>query len=1018
MDVTKRQCVSKKIAYALIPLLLISATSCKQDSDLDYQKLTEAQKRSAKNATLGLTTRAGLETTLFAAEGMLVNPTNMDIDAAGRVWVTEGYNYRPSLNPDNPTKSDGDRIVILEDTNGDSKADTTKVFYQGNDINAALGIMVLDERVYVSRSPYVFVFTDANGDDKADKKEVLFSGIKGVQHDHGMHAFVFGPDGKLYFNMGNEGEMLKDADGNPVIDRFGNKVTADETRYHQGMVFRSDLNGNNVDVVAHNFRNNYEVAVDSYGTLWQSDNDDDGNRAVRINYVMEYGNYGFTDEVTGAGWRSRRIGMADEIPTRHWYQKDPGVVPNLLQTGAGSPTGMVLYEGDLLPEVFQNQMIHVDAGPNVVRSYPVEKKGAGYTARIENIVEGKHDQWFRPSDVTVAPDGSIFVADWYDPGVGGHQMGDQQRGRIFRIAPNEIRYQIPDFNLATPAGAVEALKSPNMNRRALAWLALQNFETKAEPALLGLWNSDNQRFRARALWLLSKLPQKGEQYIQDALSDSNPDIRITALRAARQLPIAIDPYLEQLAKDTSPQVRREVAIALHRHQSANAARVWTSLATKYDGTDRWYLEALGIGAAGQWDSFFDKWLETVGREWNTPAGRDIIWRSRSTKALPMLVDIITDETISSEEKTRFFRAFHFHEAEAKQEYLISILESSLADQEQINLLTLKALNRSALLTSITVRRALEQTLADVKETQEYLDLVEKFELENRTDELLHLMQAYPDSSLGIRASRLALTFGGKKNIEDALDDGNDAQKKILMSVLGETSTEESVSMLSEIALDKNESVSVQKQAVQALGNSWPGELKLVELVKSGLLPELLHPTAAEGLSDSWRGDVRQLAAELTGESTTQQNDLPPIADLVAMEGDLKDGEKVFEQSCQICHTVSGEGASFGPDLSTIGAKLPKTGMYDAILNPNSGINFGYEGYEITLKDGSISQGIIQSETGDQLTIMIMGGSTFTYSKDEIAERKELSQSLMPEQLERTMSKHELVSLVEYLTTLR
>ena len=113
------------------------------------------------------------------------------------------------------------------------------------------------------------------------------------------------------------------------------------------MVFRCNPDGTGFETLAHNFRNNYEVAVDSFGTLWQSDNDDDGNRGVRINYVMEFGNYGYTDEMTGAGWQSPRTNIETEIPLRHWHLNDPGVVPNLLQTGGGSPTGICVYEGQL-----------------------------------------------------------------------------------------------------------------------------------------------------------------------------------------------------------------------------------------------------------------------------------------------------------------------------------------------------------------------------------------------------------------------------------------------------------------------------------------------------------------------------------------------------------------------------------------------------------------------------------------------------------------------------------------------
>src|SRR6187402_468087 len=169
---------------------------------------TEKDEHSPETSLADLKVYEGLEVTLFASEPMFSNPTNMDIDSRGRVWVCEAYNYRNQYNPKNPTRKEGDRIMILEDTDGDGKADKSKVFYQGTDVNAALGICVLGTKVIVSCSPNVFVFTDENGDDVADKKEILFQGIHGVQHDHAIHAFTFGPDGRLYFNMGNEGGLL------------------------------------------------------------------------------------------------------------------------------------------------------------------------------------------------------------------------------------------------------------------------------------------------------------------------------------------------------------------------------------------------------------------------------------------------------------------------------------------------------------------------------------------------------------------------------------------------------------------------------------------------------------------------------------------------------------------------------------------------------------------------------------------------------------------------------------------
>lgn len=368
-------------------------------------------------------------------------------------------NYRRFANGSNPDRPEGDRILVLEDTDADGKADRQTVFHQGRDIDSAHGVCVLGNRVIVSAGDSVFSFYDDNGDLQADRREVMFTGIKGTQHDHGIHSFTFGPDGRLYFNFGNSGEELHTPDGKIVVDLAGNEVRAARKPYQEGMAFRCELDGSRVETLGWNFRNNWELCVDSFGSVWQSDNDDDGNRGVRINFVMEYGNYGYKDEFTAPAGRLP-ANLETEIPQRHWHLNDPGVVPNLLQTGAGSPTGILIYEGDALPARYLNQLIHCDAGPNVVRSYAVAQAGAGYTAEINNIVNGARDQWFRPSDVCVAPDGSLIVADWYDPGVGGHRQGDVEKGRLFRVSMPGRKYTVPKADLTTVAGAWKHSKAP------------------------------------------------------------------------------------------------------------------------------------------------------------------------------------------------------------------------------------------------------------------------------------------------------------------------------------------------------------------------------------------------------------------------------------------------------------------------------------------------------------------------------------------------------------------------------
>lgn len=633
--------------------------------------------RSPGKSTQRLTVADGLQVSLFASEPMLGNPSNIDIDHLGRVWVCEIVNYRNFGNPDNPVRETGDRILVLEDRDEDGLADKSTVFYEGRDIDSPHGICVLGDRVIVSAGEHVFVLIDEDGDLKADGKQVMFSGISGVQHDHGIHAFVFGPDGRLYFNFGNEGQQLKNANGQAIVDLAGNKINHSGNPYRQGMVFRCDLDGKNVETLAWNFRNNWEVCVDSFGAIWQSDNDDDGHRATRINYIMEYGNYGYVDEMTGAGWREPRVGMHDEVPFRHWHLNDPGVVPNLLHTGAGSPTGILVYEGKLLPKRFQNQMIHCDAGPSVVRCYPIRKQGAGFSAEAIPVLEGTGDNWFRPSDVCVAPDGSLIVADWYDPGVGGHRMGDVQRGRLFRVTPQgHVGYKFSPLKLETIAGAIAGLNNPNLATRFLAWQTLHRAGEDAQAELNEIVaTSRDDRYRARAIWLLAQIKGSAQAAVQRALSDDSEDIRATAIRIARQTRLSAADWMGAATKDTSLHVKREALVGLRDSQDKRFTQWWVNLADAYDGKDRWYLEALGMAAEGRWDSIMLVLSELRGMP--ELAFRELVWRSRTDRSAKHLAAAITAADVSAGDQLRYFRAVDFLSAAARQQALLDIVEHCL-----------------------------------------------------------------------------------------------------------------------------------------------------------------------------------------------------------------------------------------------------------------------------------------------------------------------------------------------------
>jgi len=986
-----------------------------------YDTLTDPQRRLPENALAGITIAEGLQVQLMATEPLLQNPTNIDVDERGRVWVTEAYNYRPGING-NPTNAKGDRIVILEDKDGDGKLEHSKVFYQGPELNAPLGIAVLGKRVIVSQSPYVWNFYDDNGDDVADRKEIMFQGIEGEQHDHGVHAFSFGPDGKLYFNFGNSGVTLKDKNGKVVLDQDGDEIGP--RKYKQGMVFRCNPDGSQVECLGDNFRNPFEVAVDSYGTLWQSDNDDDGNKGTRINYVMPYGNYGYTDEMTGAGWSANRTNIEDSIPYRHWHLNDPGAVPNILQTGAGSPTGILVYEGKLLPEAFQHQPIHCDAGPNVVRAYPISNNGAGYKASIINILKGDLDRWFRPADVCVAPDGSLIVADWYDPGVGGHQAGDQVKGRIYRIAPKgNDRYVMPAMDLKTIKGSIDALKNPNLAIRFHAVQALQGFGKEAIPSLETMWKKETDpAMRARAFWMLMQIPSADhDRYIKQSIKQDDPQLKMLSLRAAKYLGLDPNPIIKVLKNDPDPQVRRECIIALHHNKSADAAALWADLALQHNGNDRWYLEALGIGADAQWDDYFKAYLQKVKDPLATAGGKDIVWRARTQTAAPYLATLAMEDRAALKERLRYFRAFDFNQGPEATRSLLEIIAKNNGKDRMVDRLALNSLSDAAVKNSAQAMKALKQVVRDVYGTRDYIDLVNRYELSEEKGPLVELAVSKTSNEISRGAVRTLLAYKEAAKILEIMKGTDTSRAKAMMMALSGVGSTVSVNMLQDYAMDEKNEFILRKFAASRIGRSGEGEKRVLSILKKGLVPEALIPDVVASVSGAWQKAVRIEAASYLPKKKEELVQLKKQITIDALNGVksiASNGKIVFQSNCAICHKVGKEGYDFGPALTAIGAKYDKEGMWKAIAQPSEGISFGFEGWNVQLQDGTVYSGIISSRTKTDIELRMPGGLVQKLKASSVKSMEQMKSSMMPEGLTENMGIQEVADLMAYLEQLK
>jgi putative heme-binding domain-containing protein len=459
--------------------------------------------------------------------------------------------------------------------------------------------------------------------------------------------------------------------------------------------------------------------------------------------------------------------------------------------------------------------------------------------------------------------------------------------------------------------------------------------------------------------------------------------------------------------------------------TSDAAAQWAELAAQHDGRDRWYLEALGIGADGQWDAFLDAWLAKVGDGWNTPAGRDILWRSRGAKTADYLGQIIKDPATTREQLPRYFRALDFVSGPDKDRLIASlVLDPPSGDEARRQYCLTEALVR---LDPARVKQdpkqfaALEKVLDQFRGTEAFVRLVDRFGIESHYEDLLALAAAQPDTQLGVEAIRVLLARQQPKAMRMALEMADPKQAIGLIQVLGNSGDGRSFGLLAPIVNYDQCPDAVRQEAVRALAKSKRGGLKLAELAEAKKVPTSLVPLVAFSLHASSESEVKAAAARLFPLPPSKDaKPLPPLSEMLARRGDAARGKIVFETTgtCAKCHIVAGQGKEVGPNLSEIGGKLSREAMFESILYPSAGISHNYETYTVLLDDGNTVNGIVTSETPEAVSIKGIDAIVRTYPRSDIEVMEKQKVSLMPADLQKLMTAEELIDVIAYLGTLK
>lgn len=441
----------------------------------------------------------GFEISLFASEPDISKPINMEFDAAGRLWVSQSSEY-PMAGDEGNTH---DRITILEDTNGDNKAD--KFTHFADDLNIPIGLLPVKDGAIAYSIPNVYHFIDNNGDGKYDEKKVMF-GPFGHQDTHGMVSnLIRGFDGWINSCHGfTNTSTIAGTDGDSITMISGN-------------TFRFKEDGSRVEQTTYGRVNPFGFTYDEYGYLYSVD------CHSKPIYQM----------IPGAvyphfGKKSPAIGFAPEMMS--------------YELGSTALSGLVYYIGDGFPKEYQNSFYNGDVVTCRINRNTVSWDGSSPVSKRESDFLVSSDPWFRPVNIKLGPDGAMYVADFYNKIIGHYEVDlnnpgrDRKSGRIWKITytgdKNNQSYKTIDWSKATLNQLIAALNHPQLSLRMI--IANQVFYRFGIEAIAPLKETaktkvNDSRVYVQILWLLYRLNALPETLLEEAIVSPEPIVQTHAL---------------------------------------------------------------------------------------------------------------------------------------------------------------------------------------------------------------------------------------------------------------------------------------------------------------------------------------------------------------------------------------------------------------------------------------------------------------------------------------------------------